>query len=372
MTVQPCQLRGITWAHSRGLSPLVATAQRYEELNPGVTIVWGKRSLHAFGHANVAELAESFDLIVMDHPWCGFAVDRDIFVDLRGQIDEPLFSDLRRNSVGGSFASYEYRDRLIALPIDAAAPVASFRPDLLPPADVPRTWPELLQLARGGRVIVPCFHVDLLLHLVMLAATLDGGVFTLPDRWVAADFGRQAMDMLRELFELVARPCSDWNPIAVYEQMTRGDEYLYCPFAYGYSNYARRGFARSQLRFADLVEIPGRGLLRGVLGGTGLALSARCPHREQALAYMAFVACGEVQRNIYVDSGGQPAHRAAWLDDRANLIAGGFFRDTLRSTDNAYVRPRYHGFLHFQEMAGRSLTAWLRGQASRTEVENAS
>ena len=169
----------------------------------------------------------------------------------------------------------------------------------------------------------------------------------------------------------MAQPCFDWNPIAVYDRLTRGDEYLYRPFAYGYSNYARRGFARSPLRFADLVELPGGGLLRSVLGGTGLALSARCRHRQQALAYMAFVACGEVQRNIYVDSGGQPAHRTAWLDDRANFVAGDFFRATLRSTENAYVRPRYHGFLHFQETAGQPLAAWLRGQASRTEVENA-
>ena len=34
-----------------------------------------------------------------------------------------------------------------------------------------------------------------------------------------------------------------WNPIIAYEAMTSRDDYVYCPFAYGYSNYARRGYA---------------------------------------------------------------------------------------------------------------------------------
>ena len=35
-------MRGITWNHSRGFPPLVATAQRFEELNPDVTIQAGR------------------------------------------------------------------------------------------------------------------------------------------------------------------------------------------------------------------------------------------------------------------------------------------------------------------------------------------
>jgi len=31
-------LRGITWGHSRGYLPLVAAAQRFAELHPGVEI----------------------------------------------------------------------------------------------------------------------------------------------------------------------------------------------------------------------------------------------------------------------------------------------------------------------------------------------
>jgi multiple sugar transport system substrate-binding protein len=66
-------LRGITWNHSRALPPLVATAQRFEEQHPGVRIQWEKRSLHEFGHADLATLAHTFDLLVIDHPMVGDA-----------------------------------------------------------------------------------------------------------------------------------------------------------------------------------------------------------------------------------------------------------------------------------------------------------
>jgi multiple sugar transport system substrate-binding protein len=362
MTAKPSLLRGITWNHSRAYPPLVATAQRFEELNPGLTIQWERRSLHAFGHANVAELASEFDLVVMDHPWCGYAVEHNVFVNLRNAVAGVVQDELKNQSLGPSYASYEYRDQLVGLPIDGATPVSSFRPDLIPQGEVPKTWDDLTRLARGRRVVFSAFHVDLLLHLIMLAATLKAPLFLSHCEWAATETLRQAMDMLRQLACMVPQQCLDWNPIAVYEALTRTDDFVYCPFAYGYSNYARRDYARRILQFTDLVEIPGQGMLRSVLGGTGIALSEECMNREGALAYLVFVSSGEVQRSLYVESGGQPAHRSAWLDDRANSLTGDFFRSTLRSMENAYIRPRYNGYLHFQENAGQTLVAWLRGE----------
>ena len=46
-------LRGITWGHSRGFTSVVATAQRFNELNPDVEIVWEKRSLQAFADGDL-------------------------------------------------------------------------------------------------------------------------------------------------------------------------------------------------------------------------------------------------------------------------------------------------------------------------------
>jgi multiple sugar transport system substrate-binding protein len=59
-------LTGITWNHTRGYLPLVAAAQRVADRDPGVEIVWQKRSLQEFTDAPIERLAESFDLLVLD------------------------------------------------------------------------------------------------------------------------------------------------------------------------------------------------------------------------------------------------------------------------------------------------------------------
>jgi multiple sugar transport system substrate-binding protein len=81
---------------------------------------------------------------------------------------------------------------------------------------------------------------------------------------------------------------------------------------------------------------------------------------EIALEYAQFVASSQIQCTLYVENGGQPAHRQAWINEDANRIAGNFFRSTLRSMDEAYVRPRYNGALSFQESAGVPLVKYFR------------
>ncbi len=53
------ELTGITWNHTRGLLPMLATAQQFEETHPGITIRWEKRSLQAFADAPLSELANA-------------------------------------------------------------------------------------------------------------------------------------------------------------------------------------------------------------------------------------------------------------------------------------------------------------------------
>src|SRR3954463_10205382 len=65
------ELRGITWEHSRGFDPKVATAREYERTHPGVRIVWEHRSLQEFANGPVDNLAARYDLLVVDHPHMG-------------------------------------------------------------------------------------------------------------------------------------------------------------------------------------------------------------------------------------------------------------------------------------------------------------
>ena len=64
------------------------------------------------------------------------------------------------------------------------------------------------------------------------------------------------------------------------------------------------------------------------------------------------------------EHGGQPGH-AAWHDEHANRLTNGFFRDTWEAIERAYVRPRHRGFVPFQEAAGRTIHALLRGEGTR-------
>jgi len=62
-------LTGITWNHTRGYLAMVATAQRFSEIHPGVEIIWQRLSLQEFGDYPIEKLADTFDLLVIDHPY---------------------------------------------------------------------------------------------------------------------------------------------------------------------------------------------------------------------------------------------------------------------------------------------------------------
>ena len=57
--------------------------------------------------------------------------------------------------------------------------------------------------------------------------------------------------------------------------------------------------------------------------------------------------------------GGQPGHATAWEDDTVNAAAGDFYRDTRKTLEGAYVRPRHNGYMAFQDWASKRLNAGL-------------
>ena len=141
---------------------MVATAQRFHELNPQIEISWTKRSLQEFADQPIAELAERFDLLVMDHPWAGFAAASGVLLPLDQYLPREFIEDQAANSVGASHTSYHSGDGQWALAIDAACPVSVCRPDLLEKenASVPRTFDELVALGKRGLVCCPSIPLD--------------------------------------------------------------------------------------------------------------------------------------------------------------------------------------------------------------------
>jgi multiple sugar transport system substrate-binding protein len=98
---------------------------------------------------------------------------------------------------------------------------------------------------------------------------------------------------------------------------------------------------------------------RSTLGGAGLAISRTVSDATVAARYAAFVASGDVQKGIYFDAGGQPGHRAAWIDSEVNRRSAGFFQSTLETLDAAYMRPRFDVYPAFQDEAGMIVHAYL-------------
>jgi multiple sugar transport system substrate-binding protein len=354
------ELRGITWNHTRGYLPLVATAQRFSELHPDINITWQKRSLQEFADYPVERLTENFDLLVVDHPFMGYAAaHHPLLLPLDEYLPASFLADQAANSVGCSHESYSYGGHQWGLAIDAATPVSAYRPDLLEPSQVPQNWTDVLTLARRGLVALPAIPVDSLMHFYMFCCALGEEPFSSEAHVVSPDVGVAALSLLRELLSYCDPRCLERNPIATYEAMTTTDQIAYCPCAYGYVNYARPEYTQKPLRFDNLVKLDEKPL-RSTLGGAGLVISAHCQQIEAALAYAQFVADPVTQRGLYFVSGGQPGHRQAWLDNKINQASDNFFLNTLATLDNAYLRPRYNGAIPLQDHAGLIVHRYLR------------
>ncbi|WP_308588886.1 extracellular solute-binding protein [uncultured Oscillibacter sp.] len=358
----PVELKGMTWAHSRGYSSIVAVSQRFEELHPDIKLIWEKRSLADFENQPVGYLAERYDMLILDHPWMGFGAASGVLHHLEQLLPPAFLADQAAHSTGASFQSYTMDGHQLALPIDAATPIAIYRQDLMerPDHSLPKTWAELLQLAKQGGVIVAAAPLYTLIDFFMLCSTIVGDTDELyRDEIAPAAVMREALEQQREVLSHCDPIVFNINPIQLYEIMS-GDQnrYTYCPFVYGYSNYCRPGYSPHRLKAADVVTYQGR-MLRTILGGTGLAVSSRCKHLSEVAAFCQYALSEEIQKTVYFDAGGQPGYRTAWLDPAVNRRSNGFFQDTLATIEHAAMRPRYNGYLHLQDNGGALLREYL-------------
>lgn len=363
-------LKGITWAHSRGFTPLMAYAQRFGELYPQVEVKWEKRTLQQFADFPIEKLAEKYDLLSIDHPWVGCAAATECVLPLEQFLPKEFLDDQLQNTVGGSHLSYNYNGHQWALAIDAAVPTASYRVDLFAKnkREIPTTWEEVIALAEEGKVAVPAVPIDLLMNFFTFCIAKGKPPFLSKEEVTDEATGISALETMEELYAVVDKKMFGYNPIAVAELMTKTDDYWYCPFAYCYSNYSREGFAENILTYTNLVTYKNTGNLRGTIGGTGLAVSAFSQQQEYALEFAKEITSAKCQSTFYVEHGGQPGHKSAWTNEKANSLCNNFFKNILPVMENGYVRPRYNGCLFFQDHAGKPLQQYLIGNVSAGEV----
>ena len=346
-------LKGMTWSHPRGYDPMVATAKAWAD-KTGTTIEWDKRSLQDFESFPVEELARQYDLIVIDHPHVGQITAAGCLTPLDIAGREAERDALAKGSVGRSYPSYTYAGHQWAFPIDAATQVMAYRADLVEP---PTDWDGVVALAKRGEVVFPFLAPHSMMNFFTLTANLGHPCATVEGEFVDRATGLRAIEMLAEVAAHLEPSNFAMDPIAASEAMARPDAVVsLMPLGYGYVSYAVPGFRPHQLTFANIPLPESRG---SALGGTGICVSAFSKNRQAAIDYAYWVASADVQRGLYAASGGQPGHATAWEDDTVNAAAGDFYRDTRKTLEGAYVRPRHNGYMAFQDWASKRLNAGL-------------
>ncbi len=352
------RLRGMTWSHPRGYDPMVAGTEKWAEAT-GHAIDWDKRSLQDFESFPVEELARNYDLIIIDHPHVGQITKEGCLVPLDGHGRDAEFGAMAAASVGLSFPSYNWQGHQWAFPVDAAAQVQAFRPDLI---DAPaQRWNAVLDLARDGRVMLPLRPPHVLMSFFTLAGNLGTPCSVERGPMVAREDGARVVTMLAEIARLVDPACFTMDPIAVYEEMaTPASRCADAPLIYGYVNYALDGFRDRRLAFANIPAAGSHGVAGSALGGTGIAVSARSAHAEAAVDFAYFITSGAVQSGLYAAAGGQPGHAAAWESDAVNAPTHDFYRATRATMEASWLRPRHDGYMPFQDRASERLIDAIR------------
>ena len=237
---------------------------------------------------------------------------------------------------------------------------------------LPDEWTQVAALARAlvssaGRVAIPLNDNHAYCAFLSVGVGLAGPNFWPAGGRIDRAAGCESLEFLRGLAPDLHPASRDSDPIAISDRMSKSDEIAYVPLMFGYSNYARPGFRPRRLRFGNAPR--GSSGTRGsVLGGVGLALSARSKERAAAAELARVIGSSESQQGLYASSGGQPGHGAAWASASVNAQTGGFFTATRETIDQAFVRPRVAGHRAFQPAAGAAIHRflWSAGGAPET------
>jgi multiple sugar transport system substrate-binding protein len=371
------RLRGLTWDHPRGYLVLDALANA---LAPAVSVRWHRQPLADFESRPLRTLADDYDLLVIDHPGLGEAVQDGALRPLDDIVGSAELAQWRTAAIGASFASYTLAGRQWALPLDAAAQVSACRPDLM--TERPASWPQACQAVRSARSTL-CLggpHALLMFTAICLASgtpPATAGPDLAGSQFVPVAAGTAALDVMADLLAYADRDLSQRDPIGVLDAMATPDGPAYCPLVYGYLTYQRRtdlgrrdghrarrrtaataGSAPPPHRLAAFDAPAGPGGIGSVLGGTGLAVTRSCTGKgatAAAAAQLGLLLSEQVQTRVFAQLGGQSAARQAWHDTAVDRASGGFYSATRASLEQAWVRPRFAGYPAFQLAASAVL-----------------
>ncbi|WP_432103184.1 extracellular solute-binding protein [Streptomyces sp. bgisy091] len=335
---------GLTWDHPRGHDALAASGNGLVD--------WSVQPLEGFESHPIDDLCARYDLVVLDHPHLGEALDAGCLRPLDDLFTATELEGWRTGSIGPTMRSYAMDGRQWALPLDAATQVAATRTDLA--GDAPTTWDEVRGLARRVPVALSLAGPHAFLTFASVAVALGEEPATDPDELIGDATGLAVLDLMADIDSLAPAATRPLNPIGLLELMTDTDLLAHCPLVYGYVTYSGR------LAFTDAPTAGPGGRPGSTLGGTGLAVSARCTPGTELVDHIRWLMSPEAQRDFLPRHSGQPSARAAWTDPSA--VAADFYRNTTTTCEQAWVRPRHAGYIRFQTEASAVVRDALAGR----------
>jgi multiple sugar transport system substrate-binding protein len=345
MTAFRTPFRGLTWDHPRGHDALAASA--------GDLIVWDTQPLEGFESHPIDDLCARYDLVVLDHPHLGEAVEAGCLTPLDELFAADELAAWSAASIGPTMRSYVFEGRQWALPLDAATQVSAARADLV--GDPPATWDEVEWIARSAPVALSLAGPHAFLSFASIAVALGEEPASAPDHLLSTGTGLAALRLMESIDSHAPAETRALNPIKLLELMSATDRLALCPLVYGYVNYAGR------VAFGNAPAVAPGGRPGSTLGGTGIAISARSAPSPALLDHVRWLMSTETQTRFIPAHAGQPSARAAWFDDGVNAAAGEFYRRTARTCETAWVRPRHAGYIAFQSDASAVVRATLAG-----------
>jgi multiple sugar transport system substrate-binding protein len=359
------ELKGMTWDHERGLECLVKSNDLLIE-KCGISITWDARSLLAFGDQHISEFYENYDLMVIDHPHVPDAVHAQAVVAYEDLATQDEMHHLKSTSVGQSHNSYLYQGKHWSLAIDTAAQVSAFRPDRTDRSPV--FWSEVFEIAKSGQLLWAHKPVDAFSTFATLMAQ-KGSPITGNLTYINQEVAFEVLEFMVELATLVPEFCAKSNPIEIAEVLSGSDDFTYGVCMYGYSNYSRAGFRKNILAYDDVPSFDGRAT-GSQLGGAGISVSSGSANKQAAAKAAILLSSPEIQATTYGHNGGQPGNLLAWKDNSLNGVSSNFFRNTLRTLEGAWVRPRVLGWPDVQYQSSLVIhSALVHKQVSKKDVE---
>ena len=361
------QLKGMTWDHSRGFDPMVATSKKFHEMHDNkVSIKWDKRPLQAFADRPIEEMANDYDLIVIDYPHVGEVARKGLLQNLNLPDYESQIKKLKKQSVGKSHDSYFIENKQWALAIDAASQTACYREDLI--GSYPSNWNALIGLAKNKRVLWPLKPVHAISSFYSIYNNITSTLIPEQKDFIDKDYGIKTLSMMKEVSNELIKDCLTMDPIQTAELMAETNDFYYCPYIYGFSNYSRKNYRKNILKYINVMNLSGKGPSGTHLGGTGIAVSNVSKNKDLAIEYAFWIASAECQKSLFYESGGQPGNSEAWENEKINLETNDFFKSTRKTLDLAWVRPRHNGYMEFQDKSGDLINEYLQSEIKAENV----